>query len=58
MNGHHDHSPTQYKSWRKEWAEKAGCGFDLRVQLGFAGPKVGPNAAEAQEVASEVGAAA
>ena len=61
MNGHYDHSPTQYKSWRKEWAEKAGCGFDLPVQLGFVGPKgpkVGPKSAEGQEVASEVGAAA
>ena len=61
MNGHYDRSPTQYKSWRKEWAEKTGCGFELPVKLGVVGP-IGPNSAPtevaAQEVANGVAVAA
>ena len=57
MNDRYDFSSRRNVAWRKQWAEKAGTGFDLPLQLGVVGP-IGPKAADAKGTASEVGAAA
>jgi hypothetical protein len=61
MNDRYDFSSKKNVAWRKQWAEKAGCGFDLPLQLGLVGPigpKVGPKAADGKGTVSEVAAVA
>ena len=61
INGCYDYSSKEFVAWRKNWAEKAGTGFEVPIKLGLVGPKrpmLDPNPAEVQRVASSVEEAA
>ena len=61
INGRYDYSSKEFVAWRKNWAEKAGTGFEVPIKLGLVGPKrpmLDPNPAEVQRVASSVEEAA
>jgi len=51
MNGKYDYSSKTLVDWRKGWAEKTGCGFEIPQDLGDVAPnapKIAPGLTKAK----------